>query len=130
MWFKQHPGVADIITKNAISMGKFQFILLHIGEPEVEVGKFDFKHNMNYYDNGRLRTLSGYAYLNGNKLEFNSTRARDVLNIITRIPKFVERDMEISQKEILSILELGTRPRKVISERRTVKRRLSGRDKY
>lgn len=125
-WFRKNKDEADFITKNAISMGKYQFVLKFIGQPNVEVGKFDFKHNMCYYDNYKLTALSGYEYLESNKLEFNSTRARDVLNIITRIPKFIERGMEISQLEILNILENGTRPTKYFSERSKIKQRQSG----
>jgi hypothetical protein len=129
-WFKKNKDKADIITKNAISMGKFQFVVQHIGKPEIEVGKFDFKHNMFYYDNEELSTLSDWEYIESNKLEFNSERARDILNIMTRIPKFVNRGMDISQKEILDILELGTRPSKYFRERKYIKKVRSGKSVY
>ena len=129
-FFRQHNELEDIVTKNAISMGKFQFILKHVGEPEVEVALFDFKHNCYYYDYGGLHDLFGWDYLDSNKLEFNSERARNVLNIITRIPKFIERGMEISQKEILDILETGTKPTKYFRERRNIKKRRNGRSVY
>ena len=128
--FKSNPHLANIITKNAITMGKYQFVIKHIGEPDVEVGKFDFKHNMAYYDSSGFHSLVDISYIEGDKLVANTNRARDVLNIITRIPKFVERGMDISQSEILDILELGTRPTKYFSERRYIKARRSGRSSY
>jgi hypothetical protein len=38
--------------------------------------------------------------------------------------------MEISQKEILDILEMGTRLSKIFRERRAIKQRRSGRSRY
>ena len=85
---------------------------------------------MFYYDISGLHNLVEWEHLSSNQLKFNSARARDVLNIITRIPKFIDREMEISQKEILDILELGTRPTKIFRERRGIKQRRSGKAKY
>jgi len=129
-YFGENKGKTNIITNNAITMGKYQFVIRHIGKPEVEVMKFDFKHNMAYYDTDGLAAVSGWEYINSNKLEFNSERARDVLNIISRIPKFVGRGMEISQKEIFDILELGTRPTKIFSERASIKKSRKGKSRY
>lgn len=129
-YFKQNKSKANIITNNAITMGKYQFVIKHIGKPEIEVNKFDFKHNMFYYDNSGLHNLVEWEHLSSNQLVFNSARARDVLNVITRIPKFVSREMEISQAEILNILELGTRPTKIFRERRSIKQRRSGKARY
>lgn len=126
-YFRLHKDKTDFITKNAISVGKYQFVIRNIGLPEVEVSKFDFKHNMFYYDKGELHNATDWEYLSSNKLEFNTERARDVLNIMTRIPKFVERGMEISQAEMLNILEIGTRPTKIFKERKMIKNRQSGR---
>ena len=125
-YFRAHKDLTDIITKNAISVKKYQFVIRNIGLPEVEVAKFDFKHNMFYYDKGKLHNMVDWKYLSSNKLEFNTERARDILNIMTRIPKFVERGMEISQAEMLNILELGTRPTKIFKERKMIKNRQSG----
>lgn len=129
-YFKKNKEQCDVVTSNAVSKGKWQFVIRNVGEPEVEVNKFDFKHNMNYYDNGRLHTCAGWEYLDSNNLEFNSDRGRDILNIMTRIPKFVERGMEITQMEMLDILEKGTRPTKIFKERKTIKRRRSGKSHY
>jgi len=130
-YFKSNKNKANCMTKNAITVGKYQFVIKHIGKPEVEVGKFDFKHNMSYYDNKQgLVSLSGWNYISSNELSFNTERARDILNIITRIPKFVDRGMEISQKEILDILELGTRPTKIFRERQSIKKSRSGKSRY
>lgn len=127
---KANTDKVNIITDNAISMGKYQFIIKHVGKPEVQVKKFDFKHNMFYYDNRGLETVSDWKYISSNKLEFNRDRARDVLNIISRIPKFVGRGMEISQSEIFDILEMGTRPSRIFGERRSVKKSRRGRKSY
>lgn len=129
-WFRQNPDKASIITKNAISMGKYQFVIQHVGNPEVEVRKFDFKHNLFYYDENGIHNCVEWDCIEGNRLEFNSERARDILNILTRIPKFVSRGMEISQKEILDIIELGTRPTKILRERKHIKAVRSGKNRY
>ena len=124
-YFKKNKR-ANIITKNAITYGdgKYQFIIKYIGRPEIEVAKFDFKHNMFWFDNTGLHNMVSWDYLDGNKLEFNSIRSRDILNIITRIPKFTNRGMEISQAEILSIIESGTRPTRILKERAYIKSRM------
>jgi len=129
-YFDDNKNKADIITKNAISMGKYQFVIKHIGNPNIEVAKFDFKHNMAYYDGNNLVAVSDWQYINSNKLVFNSKRARDVLNIISRIPKFCNRGMEISQSEIFDILEMGTRPTKIFSERANIKKSRRGKRRY
>lgn len=129
-WFRQNKDKATFTSKNAISMGKYQFVIKHVGEPEVEVRKFDFKHNLFYYDGTELHNCIDWCYIESNKLEFNSERARDILNILTRVPKFVNRGMEISQKEILDIIELGTRPTKIFRERRHIKQVRSGKSRY
>lgn len=129
-YLKAHQDLVDFKTKNAYTVGKYQFVIKHIGAAHDEVGKFDFKHNCYYYDHAGLHDVFGWDYIDSKELKFNSTRARDVLNIITRVPKFVERGMDISQKEILDILELGTRPTKYFAERRTIKQRRSGKSHY
>lgn len=128
--FKNHPELVNCKTRNAYTVGKYQFVIRHIGEPDVEVGKFDFRHNCYWYDNQGVHSLYGWNDISSRELKFNTDRARDVLNVITRIPKFVERGMEISQKEILDILEMGTRPTKYFAERQTIKQRRRGRSKY
>lgn len=127
---KEHKDKVNIITQNAISMGKYQFIIKHIGKPDVQVKMFDFKHNMFYFDNSGLKTVSDWKYIDSNKLEFNRDRARDVLNTISRIPKFVGRGMEISQSEIFDILEMGTRPSKIFGERKSIKKSRRGKSCY
>lgn len=128
--FKEHPDLVNCKTSNAYTVGKYQFIIKHVGDPEVEVAKFDFKHNCYYYNYSGIHSIFGWDEIGSKELKFNSTRARDVLNIVTRIPKFVERGMVISQKEILDILESGTRPAKYFAERRTIKQRRSGKSRY
>lgn len=53
-YFKSNPSLANIVTNNAITMGKFQFITKHIGAPETEISKFDFLHNCYWYDTDGL----------------------------------------------------------------------------
>ena len=120
-YFKRNKDKASSITKNAITFGEFQFITRHIGEPETVVSEFDFRHNMFYFDGKSLETLSSWRYLDDNKLAFNTERARDILNVVLRTPKFVSRGMEISKKDMAEILEKGTRPRKILKERRGLK---------
>jgi hypothetical protein len=128
-YFKQPGAPHHINTPYVIEMGKYQFITKYIGNPVTEVGKFDFCHNMFYYNGYDIINLVPWEHLNSNKLTFNAGRPRDILNILARIPKFVKRGMEISQQEIYDIIEYGTRPTKIINERRyIIKRRdsLSG----
>lgn len=121
----ENKNKVNCITKNAITIGNFQFIIKYIGKPENEVIKFDFKHNMFFYDLEKgLVNLVEWDYINTNDLYFNSERARDILNIMTRIPKFTDRGMKISQNEMLKILEKGTKPSKIFSERKTIKGRI------
>lgn len=129
-WFKKHKDQCDIVTSNAVSKGKWQFVIRNVGKPEIEVAKYDFRHNMFFFDKGKLHNCTDWKHLDSNNLEFNSERGRDILNIMTRVPKFVERGMEVSQHELLSILEKGTRPTKIFKERSTIKKRLSGKDHY
>lgn len=125
-----HPEMVNCNTKNAYTVGKYQFVIKHIGAAEKEAEKFDFKHNCYYYDHAGLHSVFGWDYIDSNTLIFNSSRARDVLNILTRIPKFVGRGMEISQKEVLDILEVGTRPTRVFFERHTIQSRRRGKSHY
>lgn len=101
-----YKGLPLVITKNAISVGKFQIITQWIGEPEEVVGEFDFKHNQFYYHNGVLDVamLIDWSYLKGNKLSYNENRARDIVGTILRTPKFVERGMTITQREMAKVL--------------------------
>ena len=129
-YLENNKDKCSFVTDNAISLGKFQFIIRFIGNPKTQVSKFDFKHNMFYYDGKDLVCLSEWKYLESNTLSFNSTRARDVLNILSRIPKFIERGMEISQREIYEILEVGTRPTNYFRERASIKKFRKGKYKY
>ncbi|MGG1650529.1 hypothetical protein ABHN03_25300 [Paenibacillus sp. NRS-1775] len=101
-----YKGLPLVITKNAISIGKFQIITQWIGEPEDVVGEFDFKHNQFYYRNGAVdvAVLSDWSYLKGNKLSHNEHRARDIVGTILRTPKFIGRGMTITQREMAKVL--------------------------
>ncbi len=129
-YVKQHKDIVNFTTENAYTIGKYQFVIKHIGQPEIEVAKFDFKHNCYYYNEYGVQDLYGWEYINDNKLVFNSNKARDVLNVITRIPKFINRGMEISQSEILDILDEGTKIKNYVSERKNIKKRKSNKEVY
>ena len=68
-----------------------------------------------------------WDYLNSNKLVFNKLRARDVASILTRIPKFVARGMEIDLEESAEMLDVVTRPSNYIKEKISIKRMKSRR---
>lgn len=108
-----------------------QFITQYIGPAVQEVLKFDFKHNIFYWNtHDGLVNCTDWDELNSTQLHFNTERARDVLNILTRVPKFVDRGMSITQNEIINILEIGTRPTKIFRERSYIKKRKKGKGYY
>ena len=115
----------NYISENAITYGKYQFITKWYGKPEQEVAKFDFKHNMFYYNIKGLHNLVDRKYLNDNKLVFNNLRSRDVVNVVTRIPKFVSRGMDISREECMEILDVMTKPTNYIKEKVYIKKNKS-----
>ena len=102
----KHDNMVLLITKYAISLGKYQIVTKYVGEPELVVSQFDFKHNCYWYDPKyeNINQLYGWGYLNSNKLIFNDDRVRDISGTIMRIPKFVSRGMTITKKEIAKML--------------------------
>ena len=124
-YFKENS--CNYTSENAITYGKYQFVAKWYGDAETEVCKFDFKHNMFYYDSEGLHNLVDWDYLNSNKLVFNKSRARDVASILTRIPKFVARGMEIDLEESAEMLDVVTRPSNYIKEKISIKRMKSRR---
>ena len=124
-YFKENS--CNYTSENAITYGKYQFVTKWYGDAETEVGKFDFKHNMFYYDSEGLHNLVDWDYLNSNKLVFNKLRARDVASILTRIPKFVARGMEIDLEESAEMLDVVTKPSNYIKEKISIKRMKSRR---
>lgn len=128
-YFKENS--CNYKSENAITYGKYQFVTKWYGDAVTEVGKFDFKHNMFYYDSEGLHNLVDWNYLDSNKLVFNNLRARDVASVLTRIPKFIARGMDIDTEEIADALDVVTRPRKYIKERISIKRiKSKGRSGY
>lgn len=128
-YFKENS--CNFTSENAITYGKYQFVTKWYGNPDDEVGKFDFKHNMFYYDSDGLHNLVDWDFLNSNKLVFNNLRARDISSILTRIPKFISRGMEIDADESWEILDAVTKPKNYIKERISIKRRKSsGHSRY
>lgn len=93
-----------IITNNAISIGKYQIITQWVGEPQEVIGDFDFRHNMFYWKSKKVYTLSDWSYLKGNALVYNEQRARDIVGTIVRVPRFIQRGMTITQKEMSKVL--------------------------
>ena len=126
-YFKENS--CNYTSENAITYGKYQFVTKWYGDAETEVGKFDFKHNMFYYDSEGLHNLVDWDYLNSNKPVFNKLRARDVASILTRIPKFVARGMEIDLEESAEMLDVITSPKNYVKERINIKRMRSKRRK-
>ena len=101
-------GVYDdlplLITNNAISIGKYQIITQWVGEPNEVIQEFDFKHNMYYWKNNKVKATSDWMYLKGNALVYNEQRARDIVGTIIRVPRFIQRGMTITQKEMSKVL--------------------------
>jgi hypothetical protein len=98
------PGI--LRTKYALSFekGKYQIVLKYIGKPEKVVSEFDFRHNMFFFDNGKVTGLVGEEHLRTTKLSFNADRARDISGVLLRIPKFISRGMTITKKEHAAII--------------------------
>jgi len=131
-YFADKPWLCQIVTDNAITSGKFQFITRKgcVGNPDTQVGQFDFKHNMFYFNGKEVKCVSGWEFLDSDVLHFNTHRPRDILNTIGRIMKFQDRGMRITQKEVNKILEFATRPSRIIKERRSLKRRIKYNSSY
>ena len=119
-YFKEKP--CNFVSDNAITYGKYQFITKWYGDPITEVSKFDFKHNMFYYDSKGVHNIVDWSYLNSKKLVFNNLRARDVASVVTRIPKFISRGMELSKSECACMLDVLTSPKNYIKEKVSIKR--------
>lgn len=97
-----------VITKNAITVKDrtttYQIITRWVGHPEQVVLEFDFLHNMFYYYQDEISTLSKWKYLDDNMLRFNTYRVRDVANCLIRVNKFSKRGFDIENSEIAKIL--------------------------
>jgi hypothetical protein len=102
--------VQDIfITSNAISINdysdyNFQIIKKFYGEPSGVIAQFDFYHNFFAFINGKIISFHNWRYIETKKLCFNFDRARDIGNVILRIPKFVERGFKIYKSDHAKIL--------------------------
>jgi hypothetical protein len=92
------------ITQNAITLGKYQIITQWIGKPKEVINQFDFKHNMTYWKAGKVICLSDWKFVRGNKIYYNQGRARDIVGTIVRLPRFIERGMTVSNKEVSKML--------------------------
>lgn len=92
------------ITQNAISLGRYQIITQWVGKPLEVINQFDFKHNMTYWKDGKVICLSDWKFVRGTKIYYNEGRARDIVGTIVRLPRFVERGMTVSNKEISKML--------------------------
>ncbi|OMD66908.1 hypothetical protein BSK50_30445 [Paenibacillus odorifer] len=99
-----YKGINMTITQNAISLGKCQIITQWVGTPEEVIEQFDFKHNQAYWKDGKLICLSDWKFVKGNRLYYNEGRARDIVGTIVRIPRFIERGMTVSNKEVSKML--------------------------
>lgn len=93
-----------VITDNAISIGEFQLIKKDFGEPEDVVSRFDFKHNMFWIEDGRVKSLSNFSYLTSKELELNDLRPRQLAGVLVRVAKYTKRGMTISNSEMCKII--------------------------
>ena len=99
---------AEMITENAFSFGengKYQLVTKFYGEPLETIGQFDFKHNMFGFYHYELINAISWDWLDTKFLRFNFDRARDIASSITRVPKFVERGMICTRKEMSKMIE-------------------------
>lgn len=100
-----YNGVRIVITRYALSFDKkYQIVTKFVGSIDEVVNEFDFKHNMFYYENDRIDTLSDWDYLDSNSLVYNEKRARDISGTIIRVHKFCERGMKITNTEMSKML--------------------------
>ena len=93
-----------LMTRNAITLGKYQIVLKDVGEPKDVVSQFDFKHNMFWYRDKEVKTLTNWDFLEDNHLRFNQERARDICGTIIRVRKFLNRGFNISNSEMSKML--------------------------
>ena len=97
-----------VITNNAITIGEYQIVLKDVGEPNDVVGRFDFKHNMHWIENDEIKSVDDVYNLDTKILKFNNLRARDVVGVLMRIPKFIDKGFELDDKELgLILLQLN-----------------------
>jgi hypothetical protein len=99
-----YNGLGLVITENAISIGKYQIITRWAGTPDIVIEEFDFKHNMFYFKDGQIDTLSDFKHLDSKELCYNEKRARDICGTIIRVNRFVQRGMICRNKEMAKML--------------------------
>lgn len=99
-----YKGYKLIITDNAISIGDYQIVMKDYGKPEEVVGKFDFKHNMNYVKDGKFVSIEDEFYLDLDEIRFNDERARDIVSTIMRTLKFQRKGWKVPPKELAKML--------------------------
>lgn len=117
--FKDIPDFWGHVSHYALSKGKFQVVTKYHGEPLDNVREFDFKHNMYWYkpysvDRKRIHsahpdeqglTISKFEWLNGDTLEFNELRPREVERCFLRIKKFRKRGMKVPFHTYMDVLK-------------------------
>lgn len=104
IYIVHYKGNRIVITKNAISIGKYQIITKFIGAPNEVVSEFDFKHNMFYHQDDKIETLSDWDFLENNAIVYNEQRARDISGTIIRVPRFIARGMTVTNAEMSKML--------------------------
>jgi len=100
----KYKGLHLMVSKYAISIGKYQIIVKYIGEPVEIVEQFDFKHNQFYFENKNVQPVADWEFLDTKRISFNEDKARDICGVILRLPKFVKRGMIVTKKEIAKML--------------------------
>ncbi|OME54052.1 hypothetical protein BSK59_15840 [Paenibacillus odorifer] len=105
IYIVHYRGHRIVVTKNAISIGKYQIITKFFGAPKQVVGQFDFMHNTYWHKNNRIDALSDWDFLEDTKLVYNEQRARDITGTIIRVPRFIARGMTITNVEMSKMLK-------------------------
>lgn len=104
IYIVHYNGERVVVTKNAISIGKYQIITKFFGKPEVVVGQFDFMHNTYWHDNDGVHAWNQWDFLDSTQLIYNEERARDISGTIMRVSRFVARGMTITNAEMAKML--------------------------
>lgn len=112
------PNFWGYTSRYALSKGKFQIVTKYHGEPLETVQGFDFKHNMYFFKpcermsrifsahpDEENETISKFKWLNGDSVEFNELRPREVERCFLRIKKFRKRGMKVPLHTYMNVLK-------------------------
>ena len=96
------------VTTNSVTImtheGSFQFIHRKSGNPREIIFKFDFAHDLSFYDVGQdnltILTMSAKLALSEYKLAYNTTTDINPFATIKRLAKFLSRGMECDERNL------------------------------